>query len=349
MNQQLPATIDEDGEIIVPEADISLAIGLTRAEVDQQITTARRFPRSIKRATDEILSLVTLDEITAKECTYALPRGGKPIAGPSIRMAEIVQQQWGNNRVASRTVHVDRTEKFVEAEGVYHDLETNSASIARVRRRIVDSNGRLYSDDMIIVTGNAAASIAKRNAILAGVPKPVWRKAYDAALHVIAGDIKTLTVRREAALKAFAAFGVKPEQVYTALGVAGAEDIGIDLMPVLIGMHSALKNGESTVEEMFNPKTVGKQPLDHNPLIAEKKTTETSAAAALPADGAGASVTSPVPDTPARPEIEIPDAFAMGAEAKRSGKGEEPPAELSGDLFAAHRDAFKEGYAGEMV
>jgi hypothetical protein len=30
---------------------------------------------------------------------------------------------------------------------------------------------------MIIVTGNAASAIAKRNAILAGVPNAVWRRA----------------------------------------------------------------------------------------------------------------------------------------------------------------------------
>ena len=30
----------------------------------------------------------------------------------------------GNNRVGTRIVHVDRIEKYVEAEGVFHHLET---------------------------------------------------------------------------------------------------------------------------------------------------------------------------------------------------------------------------------
>ena len=248
--------VTADGEIIEqkPLPDVSLAIGLTRAEIDTQIATARAWPRSIKRATDDILSLATLDEETAAECMYALPRGGKPILGPSIRLAEIIQQSWGNCRVAARVVHVDRTEKYVEAEGIYHDLETNSATMARVRRRIVDSKGRIYSDDMIIVTGNAACSIAKRNAILGGVPKPVWRRAYEASQQVVSGTIETLTVTRDKSLKAFANFGVKPEQIFIALGVAGLEDIGLDHIPILRGMFSALKNGEATVEEMFSGK-----------------------------------------------------------------------------------------------
>jgi hypothetical protein len=241
--QQLPEGYDSTNQ--------SLAVSLAIAEVDQQVTTAHAYPRSVEVAMKHIMSLATLDEQTAQECIYALPRAGKAIKGPSIRLAEVIQGQWGNNRVGTRIVHVDRIEKYVEAEGVYHDLETNSATTARVRRRISDSKGRLFNDDMIIVTGNAASAIAKRNAILAGVPKAVWRRAYSAVEQVLVGDIKTLAERRGEALKAFAAFGVKPEQIFTALEVEGLDDIGLEEMTSLIGMHSALKSGEATVEEMF--------------------------------------------------------------------------------------------------
>lgn len=247
--------ITQDGEIIetenVSREQMSLAIGLTRAEIDQQIATAHAYPRSITKATKNILSLVTIDAQSAEECNYSLPRGGKAISGPSIRLAEIVAGQWGNCRVGARVVHVDRAEKYVEAEGVFHDLETNTATTARVRRRISDKNNKLLTEDMIIVTGNAAASIAKRNAILGGVPKAVWRKAHDAALSTIKGDVKTLRERRDTIMKAFAAFGVKPEQVTAAIDLGGIDDVMIEHMPILVGMASALKSGEATVEEMF--------------------------------------------------------------------------------------------------
>lgn len=242
----LPARYD-DGQM-------SLAVSLARAEVDQQIATARALPRSIQRAVSQIMTLATLDEESAEECVYALPRSGKAIKGPSVRLAEIIASQWGNCRVGARVVHVDRIEKYVEAEGVFHDLETNTATTARVRRRISDRGGKLLNEDMIVVTGNAACSIAKRNAILGAVPKAVWRKAYSAVESVIAGDVKTLGERRDRAMKAFAAFGVKPEQVFEAIGVAGADDITLDHMTTLLGMHSALKSGESNVEEMFPRK-----------------------------------------------------------------------------------------------
>ncbi len=251
MNQEI---ITADGEIIEETSlavQSSMAVQLQKAEIDQLVSTARAFPRSLKRVQSNILSMATLDEESAEECIYALPRGGKPIRGPSIRFAEILKQSYGNCQSAARVVHVDKTEKYVEAEGVFIDLETNSKSTARVRRRISGKNGSVFNDDMIIVTGNAACSIAMRNAILAGVPKPLWRKAYDMVQATITGDITTLSENREKAFKALAAFGVKPEQVYSSLGVEGVEDITVDHIATLRGMYSALKNGEATVEEMF--------------------------------------------------------------------------------------------------
>ncbi|MDF1625623.1 MAG: hypothetical protein P1U84_05000 [Parvibaculaceae bacterium] len=266
MNTQNTA-IAADEEIVQESTsldliDSSLAVGMARAEIDQQIATARRYPRSIKRAVTNILSLATLDEDTAAECIYSLPRSGKTISGASIRLAEIISQSWGNCRIATRVVHVDRVEKYIEAEGIYHDLETNMATLARVRRRISNKNGSLYNDDMIQQTGNAAASIARRNAILAGVPKGVWWKGYDAAVHVVRGEAKTLATRRAVAIEHFQHFGVTPEMIFAALNVEGADDIDLDDMVTLYGMASALKNGETTVEELFETKRPTKPKQD---------------------------------------------------------------------------------------
>jgi len=246
------------------QATETLAVSLMRAEVDQQIATARAIPRSITRAVQNIITLATLDEEAAEECIYALPRAGKEIRGPSVRLAEIVASQYGNCRVGTRVVHVDRFEKYIEAEGIFHDLETNYATTARVRRRISDKKGKLLSEDMIIVTGNAACAIAKRNAILGGTPRAIWMKGYREVERVIAGDAQTLASRRDKAIKSFALYGVTPEQVFQAIGVSGMDDIKTDHLPTLRGMFAALKSGESNVEEMF-PKTekiaAGKQTI----------------------------------------------------------------------------------------
>jgi hypothetical protein len=239
------------------DVDQSLAVGLTRAEVDQQIATAQKFPRSLGKVASMVHNYVTLDLESAAECTYALPRDGKAITGPSIRFAEILKACYGNCRAAARVVHVDRIEKYVEAEGIFHDLENNTATSARVRRRISGKNGKVFSDDMILVTGNAASSIALRNAILGGIPKPLWRRAFEAAQDAAHGDIQTLAVNRDKALKYFARFGVTPDQVFAALGLNGVEDIMVEHIGTMRGMCEALKNNEATVEEMFVTVTKG--------------------------------------------------------------------------------------------
>lgn len=247
--------ITQDGEVLEQGAlaviDGGAAAEMSKAEIAAQVDTARRYPRSITRASKNINSLATLDEQAAQECIYALSRGGKPIRGPSVRLAEIVAQQWGNNRVAARVIEVDRNEKVIVAEAVFHDLETNAATKSTVRRRITDKNGRILNDDMIVVTGNATCSIARRNAILAGVPKAIWRRGYDAAEGVVKGDVKTLAERRHTAISAFGTWGVKPEQVYAALGVNGQDEVTLEHMPTLAGMFQAIKNGEETVESLF--------------------------------------------------------------------------------------------------
>lgn len=304
----------------------SLAVSLARAEVDQQITTARAYPRSIARAVSNITTLATLDEKSAEECIYALPRGGKPIKGPSVRLAEIISSQWGNCRVGARVVHVDRVEKFVEAEGVFHDLETNTATTARVRRRISDKSGRLFQDDMIVVTGNAACAIAKRNAILGAVPKAVWRKAYEAVESVIMGDVKTLAERRGRAIAAFGAFGVTPEQIFAALGIGGEDDVGLEHLGTLTAMRAALKNGEATVEEMFpRPDAKGAAPK-----------TMASKLDAL----AGEAIEQ---QTPGEPDAPGSDAGGEAEGSSLAGATEEPSASEPADILSAARSNAMQG------
>lgn len=266
-------------------AEDSMATLVNRGEIEQQIATARRYPRSVKRFRDEALELVTLSESVAGQCVYALPRDGKVIEGPSARFAEIIASAWGNCRAGARVVD-DRGE-FVVAQGVFHDLERNVAITYEVQRRITGKNGRRYSADMIGVTANAACSIALRNAVLKGVPKALWEDMYAEARRVIMGDVKTLANRRSAAIAEFQRFGVTPAQLWAKLGVEGVEDVGLDHLVVLRGLLTAIKEGDTTAEEAFDMGRAGlsavaataKSTPERDALIADLK-----AAAAIGAD-----------------------------------------------------------------
>lgn len=251
-------TIDQDGhEVLDPKKALveqALAVDLAGVEIDRAIATAHKYPRTMDKVVSRIQTMATYNQESAESCVYSLPRGGKPIIGASIGFANIVLQSWGNCRAASQIVFVDTKQKVVIAQGAFMDLETNAQSVTPVNRRIVDSKGRLYNDDMIIVTGMAAASIARRNAILNGVPRGIWFPIWQQALELVRGTIETFVERKEKALKAFAQFGVKPEQVILSLGLKGELDLTLEHIPHLRGMYAALRDGSETVETMFDPR-----------------------------------------------------------------------------------------------
>jgi len=226
-------------------------VTLVSAEIDLQIATAKRYPRSIEAFRKAAMAMATLNEGIAQQCLYALPRDGKVIEGPSARLGEILVAAWGNCRAASRIVAEER--EFIVAQGVFLDLETNAATTKEVRRRIVDKNGRRFTLDMVGMTGNAASSIALRNATLGGIPRALWADVYDAARHVVIGDVKTLATRRENAVLAFKPYGVVESQLFAAIGVAGRADIGPDQLVQLAGWLNAIKDGEVDPEEIFKP------------------------------------------------------------------------------------------------
>lgn len=335
-----------DGEIVeIATPDASNLPALVRAEIDSAIATARAYPRQMKVVVDNIVTLATMDEATAAECIYALNRGGKAIRGPSIRMAEIIAQQWGNNRVDARVIETDRTNKEIVAEATFHDLQTNSLVKASVRRRISDKHGRLYNADMIVITGNAACSIARRNAILAGVPKAIWNQGLKAAEQIVRGDAKTLVERRDAAVAAFAHFGATPAQVFQLLGVKGMDDIGLDELVTLRATYSSIKDGQVTVEEALNIAR-GTPAADHkkiaNPLADEPPPADADAKPEAVDKSAAKADAAPEKDTEPEP---ISIARKLGAAARKRGAlRKDMPEDFRADDRQAEADAWLAGY-----
>jgi len=297
-----------------PISEGSLAVSLARAEVDQQIMTAHAFPRSIRAAVDAMASMATLNPDIAEECIYSLPRGGKQIRGPSIRFAEIVANSWGNCRDAARVTFVDRIERYVEAEGIFHDLQTNRATTSRVKRIIeMKRKTKAIDNDMIQLAGAAAMSIARRNAILGGVPKPVWGQALEEVEGVIRGDIKTLGERRDKALEWFTKTGIPAEKVLKALATPSIDDVTLDDLVTMGGWRTALKQGDATIEDLFpeDKPPAERKTLDQK-LDALAGTPNAGETPSSPEQGEGGGVTSnaPPPEPDGAPEGRTPETGA---------------------------------------
>jgi hypothetical protein len=246
---------DEDGVLDdllgrdVQHMDTSAAAALNRSEIEMQVATAHRFPRSIKRFLSDAITMATMDEEVAGSCIYALPRGNKTITGPSVRLAEIVASAYGNLHVGSRVL--DAGNKEITAQGVAWDIEKNYRVVKEAQRRITDRGGGRYNDDMVIVTGNAAASVAFRNAVFTVIPRAYVDHVMAAARRVAVGDAKGLYEKREKLMERLQKLGVTKEQILAKVGKESVEDIGVTEVELLIGFGTAIKDDPSKLEEFF--------------------------------------------------------------------------------------------------
>jgi hypothetical protein len=255
-----PEVIDRDEWLDTDEESPTKALALveqgaiaaiTKSEVLAQLDAAHRYPRAITRFMKQAITLATINVATAESCMYALPRGGKTISGPSVRLAEICASSYGNIHVGARIVDIG--EREVTAQGVAWDLETNLRVSVEVNRRITDSKGKRYNDDMIAVTCAAACSIALRNAIFRVVPRAYIDQVYERCKRVAVGKAETLTQRRDEVLARLAKMGATQDRVLNALHLRGVDDITLEHLEQLIGMGTAIKQGDKTVDEMFPP------------------------------------------------------------------------------------------------
>lgn len=238
--------------IEIKQADMIQAIN--RAEIDIQISTAKQFPRDISATLNKIATYATMDKETAEDCFYVLRRKGSNgqdsvIEGLSVRMAEIIAGCWGNIRVQTRIIGNDG--KMITAQAICHDLETNFAVSKEVKRRITDRNGRTFSEDMQVVTGNAAASIAFRNAVLAVIPKAVTKKVINEVKQVALGQAIDLDTAKANCIANFAKAGVNEEMLLQYLGINSVAEIDKEAIFELRATWNAIKEGTTSVQESF--------------------------------------------------------------------------------------------------
>lgn len=247
---------------------------IEKANVDVQVATAKQFPRNVTRAIQNSIVMATIDPETAQMMRYALPRGGKPITGPSVHLAKLIVSNWGNVRAEAKVVQI--TDSQVVSRGTCWDLENNVATAIEVRRNIKGKGGQRFSDDMITVVGNAANSIAFRNAVFSTIPKAVTDKVYRAAQECITGDLSDeakLLQKRTNCLKFFNdEYGITEEEVIKLCGKQTVNQIKAEEIALMLGIYQSLKDGDTTVEEVMEPIRKEKKKDDIAAAAAEAAT-----------------------------------------------------------------------------
>lgn len=288
---------------VISQADVLNAIN--RAEIDMQVATAKQYPRHLPTVLNQIQTYATMDVETASDCFYALYRknadgSDQVIEGLSVRMAEIIANAWGNLRIATRIIGNDG--KTITAQAVCHDLETNVAISTEVKRSILTKKGYTFSQDMQVVTGNAAAAIAFRNAVLKVIPKAVTKKVITEVQQVAQGQAMDLERQRQTLIQYFAKFNVSEQMIFDLFEIKLRDEIDKEKVMILKGLYNAIKEGTTSVQEAFL------KPVEERKLAieAKKKSEETKgkAAAAIKKQGAAKTAAPAAGEAPANVDTE---------------------------------------------
>jgi hypothetical protein len=240
----------EQNEKVLVESERSRAT----EEVQAMLVIAKRFPRDEIKAESKVITACQRKSL-AERATYLYPRGGEKVTGPSIRLAEVLAQNWGNLEYGFR--ELQRCDGYSVVESFCWDMETNT----RVKRT-------LTVDHRIGLKGGAFKKLTDSRDIYEQVANQAQRRVRACILEIIPGDIvekavgvakKTLVSgageplidRIKKMVVAFQGISVPQEKIDKHLGHPVAECSHEEIAD-LLEIYNSVKEGHSRREDWFD-------------------------------------------------------------------------------------------------
>lgn len=221
------------------------------AEVQAAMTIAKRFPRDPIACTDKILLACTRPSL-AEGALYSYSRGGTDITGPSIRLAEVAAQSWGNMQFGLRELEQRRGESTVEAYA--WDLETNTrqSKVFQVKHERHTRKGSYKLEDprdiYELVANNGARRL--RACILGVIPGDVIEAAVRQCDETLRANADTSVEGLKKLEDAFLALGVVREQIETRIQ-SRLEAIRPAQVVMLRKIYTSMRDGMSAPADWF--------------------------------------------------------------------------------------------------
>jgi len=240
----------------VPVATQSAAIQTTNGRYNQEIQgmvfMAKQYPRDQFAAYQRIKQACERKSL-AMIASYEYPRGGQKVTGPSIRLAEVVAQNWGNMTFGVTELEQKKGESTCMAYA--WDLETNvrSEKIFTVRHERSTKKGLQVLDDSRDIYELVANMGARRQraCILAVIPKDVVDAAVEECDKTLAGkNTEPIIDRLKKMFDKFKSYGVTREMIEKKIGVKIDSFTEKDVL-ALIKVFNSLKDGMGKREDFF--------------------------------------------------------------------------------------------------
>ena len=241
------------GGNVIPKGNASTMVAQTRemAEAISAMHMAKTFPRDVVAARDKILNACTRPQLAESAC-YTYARGGTEVTGPSIRLAEMLAQCWGNLTFGIRELEQRNGESTCEAFA--WDMETNArqTKVFQVPHiRYTRQGAKPLTDPRDIyelVANNGARRL--RACILGIIPGDIVEEAVSACDLTMKTKFEVTPERIKGMVEKFKAYGVTAAQIEARI------QCHLDAMkPAQLAnlgkIYNSLKDGMSKPEDWF--------------------------------------------------------------------------------------------------
>ncbi len=253
-------------------------------EVQGMIIMAKKFPRDQFQAYNRIMEACKRKSL-AEVAQYEFPRGGEKVTGPSIRLAEVLAQNWGN--ISTGIIELEQNYGESKVMAFAWDLETNYREerifTVKHERKAKGVIKKLDDPrDIYELVANLGAR-RKRSCILAVIPKDIVEAAEAQCEETLkkSNAGKPLVDRiRDMFAKFQADFGVTKDMIEEFIGCRAEAFTERDVMK-LARVYNSLRDGMAKREDFFNIKATSPEPEKaealKKDLTGEEKTQETGA------------------------------------------------------------------------
>lgn len=268
-----PYSDDQRSMVVGGGASASAEVSRAVAEVKASIMLAKEFPRSRQDAVERILA-ECCRETLAEAATYSYTKGGQEISGPSIRLAEVIAQNWGNFHFGWDELSRNNSQSEILAWAWDYETNVKRTTTFFVKHwRDTKKGGYLIKDEREIyeLCANQAAR-RMRACILNIIPGDVTEAAVAQCDLTLQQKEKVTPETIKKLLAAYEALGVSKAQIEKKM-LRKAEGFNGANMMQLRKIYNGLKEGMSRVEEIFDPEL---SEVDQKPAASDAPAAEPS-------------------------------------------------------------------------
>jgi hypothetical protein len=236
---------------------VQLAQSREAQQIQAALVVAKKFPRDQHAAFQRIIEACKRPGL-AEEATYLYARGGTQISGASIRLLEVIAQQWGNFQ--SGVIELDNVDGESRVMAIAWDLETNAHDFktftVRHERYTKTAGIEKLTDprDQYEHVANFAAR-RKRACMEAVIPRDIIDSAIEQCDKTLkTGHTEPLVDRVRKMVTAFADFQVSVEMLERRLQHK-LSAVSEQEMVILRKIFTSLKDGMGKREDFFDIAT----------------------------------------------------------------------------------------------